>query len=252
MSHDLRTPLTSVGVAVTNLQDSRIGEEERQAQARVALQELERLNRIFQDILDMARIDAAGITAERQWVTPADIVDAALANGGALLAERRLNVEAQSDVEVHVDPCLTSNALAHLVENAALYSPPDAAIDVTGEGGTEEVRLTVRDRGLGLDAGELHQLFERFYRGAADGSRQRDGAGDYAWTTGRRGRPGVGRERAWRRRDVHDRDPGRAAAVARPGTVSMPLRILVVDDEPNILATMAPLLRARGYAARPR
>jgi two-component system sensor histidine kinase KdpD len=167
MSHDLRTPLTAVGVAVTNLQDSRIGERERQAQARLALQELERLNRIFQDILDMARIDAAGITAERQWVTPADIVDAALAHGGSLLDERRLNVDAQSDVEVHVDPRLTSNALAHLIENAAFYSPPDTDIDVTGEARAEELYLAVRDRGLGLDAGELEHLFERFYRGAA-------------------------------------------------------------------------------------
>ena len=167
MSHDLRTPLTAVGVAVTNLQDSRLGESERGGQARLALQELERLNRIFQDILDMARIDAAGIAAERQWVTPADIVDAALAHGGALLEQRRLNIDAQSDFEVNVDPRLTSNALAHLIENAALYSPPDAEIDITADARGEELHLSVRDRGLGLDAGELEHLFERFYRGAA-------------------------------------------------------------------------------------
>lgn len=170
MSHDLRTPLTAVRVAVTNLQDPAIGEAERQTQARVALQELERLNRLFQDILDMARIDAAGVAAERQWVTPADIIDASLANAGALLAHRRLVVDAQADAEVHVDPRLTSNALAHLVENAALYSPADAPIEVSGRANAEGLRLTVRDHGVGLDAAELEHLFERFYRGA--GARQ--------------------------------------------------------------------------------
>ena len=48
----------------------------------MALSELDRLNRVFQDILDMARIDAAAITAERDWVTPADVVDASVARLG--------------------------------------------------------------------------------------------------------------------------------------------------------------------------
>ncbi len=166
LSHDLRTPLTAVRVAVTNLLDPVIGESDRQAQARLALQELERLNRLFQDILDMARIDAAGITAEQQWVTPADIVDAALAHAGALLADREVKVTAESSVEVLLDPRLTSNALAHLVENAALYSPADTPIEVSGHAGAEGLRLVVLDHGPGLDAAELDHLFERFYRGS--------------------------------------------------------------------------------------
>ena len=60
-SHDLRTPVTSVRVAVTNLQDVGLPPEERRAQAQLALQELDRLTRLFQDILDMARIDAAAV-----------------------------------------------------------------------------------------------------------------------------------------------------------------------------------------------
>ena len=81
-SHDLRTPVTSVRVAVTNLQDVALPPEERRAQAQLALQELDRLTRLFQDILDMARIDAAAVNPERQWVSPADLVDAAVAHVG--------------------------------------------------------------------------------------------------------------------------------------------------------------------------
>ena len=78
-SHDLRTPVTSVRVAVTNLLDAALPPEERRAQAQVALQELDRLTRLFQDILDMARIDAAAVNPDRHWVSPSDVVEAAVA-----------------------------------------------------------------------------------------------------------------------------------------------------------------------------
>jgi two-component system, OmpR family, sensor histidine kinase KdpD len=167
LSHDLRTPLTAVRVAVANLQDPDLAFDDRQAQAGLALHELERLNRLFQDILDMARIDAAGITAEQQWVTPADIVDAALAYCSAHVANRRIDFDTTADVAVQVDPRLTSSALAHLIENAAMYSPAHESIAVSGRADADGLRLIVRDHGAGLDAADVTHLFERFYRGAA-------------------------------------------------------------------------------------
>src|SRR5688572_10979040 len=103
-SHDLRTPVTSVRVAVTNLQDLGLPTAERRLQAQLALQELDRLTRLFQDILDMARIDAAAVNPRRQWVSPADVVDAAVAYVGPALAERTLHVDADAVNEIQVDP----------------------------------------------------------------------------------------------------------------------------------------------------
>ncbi len=167
LSHDLRTPLTAIRVAVGNLGEPAIGADERRSQSHLALQEIDRLNRLFQDILDMARIDAAAITPERQWVTPADLVDAAIQHAGTLVSNRTLRIEADADTEVEIDPRLTSGALAHLLENAAQYSPPDAPIEIKGWVAGDGVQLTVRDRGTGLDPGELDHLFERFFRGNA-------------------------------------------------------------------------------------
>jgi two-component system sensor histidine kinase KdpD len=166
-SHDLRTPLTAVRVAVANLRSRDIPETERVSQADIALKEIDRLNRLFQDILDMARIDAEAIEAERQWVAPADIVDAAIAQLGPVLDGRALNVDADAGAEVHVDPRLTSSALGHLLENAAHYSPAEAPIDIRGWSDADGLHLVVRDHGNGLDAAELDHLFERFYRGPA-------------------------------------------------------------------------------------
>lgn len=166
-SHDLRTPLTAVRVAVANIRSRDIPDDERIGQADIALSEIDRLNRLFQDIMDMARIDADAIRAERQWVAPADVVDAAIAQLGPVLQARELRIDADGAPAVHVDPRLTSSALVHLLENAAHYSPPDTPIDIRGWSDEQGLHLVVRDHGAGLDTVELDHLFERFHRGPA-------------------------------------------------------------------------------------
>ena len=164
LSHDLRTPLTAIRVAVENLRgDLPVGE--RRAQATAAMTELARLTRLFQDILDMARIDAEAIRVEPEWVTPADIVDAAVAHVRHAIDGHALRIDAEADAEVQLDPRLTSVALSHVIENAAQYSPSEVPILVQATTADDGLHVTVIDGGPGLDPGELEHLFERFYRG---------------------------------------------------------------------------------------
>jgi two-component system sensor histidine kinase KdpD len=164
LTHDLRTPLTAIQAGVENLRGD-LRPDERQAQATAALVELDRLNKLFQDILDMARIDAAAIHVDRQWVTLTDVVDAAAAHVRHALEGHRLRVDADVDVEVEIDPRIASVALSHLLENAAQYSAADREIAVEARVEPEGLRVVVTDQGDGLDPGELDHLFERFYRG---------------------------------------------------------------------------------------
>jgi two-component system, OmpR family, sensor histidine kinase KdpD len=166
LSHDLRTPLTAISVAVENLRGD-LSADERRAQAGAAMTELERLTSLFRDILDMARIDAEAIRIERQWVTAADVVDAALAHVRHAVEGHLLRVEADAEMEIEIDPRLTSVALAHVIENAAHYSPVDRPILVRAQVDGDGLHIAVTDQGPGLDPGELEHLFERFYRGRA-------------------------------------------------------------------------------------
>jgi two-component system sensor histidine kinase KdpD len=164
LSHDLRTPLTAIRTAVSNLDSDVLPEDQRRDQARVASGQLDRLTRLFDEILDMARIDAGTVQPQRVWTTPAEVVEAAMSHALSALAGRDVRVEARDEVAVEIDPRLASSALAHLLENAAQYAP-DGSIDVRGWTDAEGLRLEVRDQGPGLQSHELERLFEPFYRG---------------------------------------------------------------------------------------
>jgi two-component system sensor histidine kinase KdpD len=164
LSHDLRTPITAIRVAIGNLTETTADAERRQ-QADVALGELDRLTHLFDHILDMARIDARAITTERQWVTPADIVDAAVTYAGRALDAHALSIDAHSTTAVHVDPRLTSGALAQVLENAARYSPRGSTIEVHATVEGNELRFRVDDEGPGIPPADMARLVEPFFRG---------------------------------------------------------------------------------------
>jgi two-component system sensor histidine kinase KdpD len=156
--------LTAIRVAVENLRGELPGEV-RRAQADAAAAELVRLTRLFESILDMARIEADAVDVQREWVTAADVVDAAMAHVRHAIDGHALRVDVDDEHAVNIDARLASIALAHLLENAARYSPADREIVVDARTESEGLTATVTDHGPGLDPGELERVFERFYRG---------------------------------------------------------------------------------------
>jgi K+-sensing histidine kinase KdpD len=165
LAHDLGTPLTAIRVAASNLQESWLTGDQRREQSDVVLTEVERLQRLFQNILEMARIDAGAIALDHQWVHPAQIIEAARSLVEHTLRGHPLHVRADGERLVKLDPRLTASALAHLLENAAQYSAPGLLIDVEAEVSAGELRILVRDRGPGVAEADVPYLFEKFFRG---------------------------------------------------------------------------------------
>ena len=165
LGHDLKTPLTAITVAANNLRASWLTESQRVEQLDVVVSEVDRLNRLFQNIVDMARIDTDGVNAEPEWVHPSDVVDAAIQQVQLAVQDRQLAIDADTAKVVQVDPRLTSAALAHLLENAGQYSPAGTAITITARVDDEALTLAVKDQGPGISEQDLPHLFERFYRG---------------------------------------------------------------------------------------
>lgn len=171
ISHDLRTPLTAIRLAAANIKDVTLTPALRDEQADLVLSEAARLGRLFQNILEMARLDAGAVTTERRRTHPSEIIEGAREQASEALVGRTVSVDIDGDVPVDVDPRITASALAHILENAAQYTPPAAAIDVTASVDEAGLTLRVRDRGPGIAPADLPHLFERFYRGASGATR---------------------------------------------------------------------------------
>jgi two-component system, OmpR family, sensor histidine kinase KdpD len=171
LGHDLKTPLTAITVAAGNLREAGATDELRRDQLDVIQVEVSHLNRLFENIVDMARIETGAVDARREWVHPAEIVDAAIQQVQHALEGHPLELDVDTPGSVQVDPRLTSAALAHLLENAGQYATAGTPITVAARLGEAGLTLSVRDRGPGLAPQDLEHLFEQFFRGS--GARQR-------------------------------------------------------------------------------
>jgi len=194
LGHDLRTPLTAIRVAASNIVAPGLTSEDRAGQSELILTEVERLTRLFENTLEMARIDAGAVATESRWTHPSEIVAAARDQVEHTLGAHQVTVSIEQDVPVRLDPRLTASALAHLLENAAQYSPGGSSIDVDARMSGDGLAVAVRDHGPGIAPADLPHLFERFYRGAAAKTRA-SGTGMGLWIV--RGLLAVEQGRVW-------------------------------------------------------
>lgn len=220
LGHDLRTPLTAIRVAAANLQRP-MTDVDREEQATLVLSEVERLTRLFHNILEMARIDAGAIAADQHWVHVEEIVEVARELVGPALAGRVVRVTAEPTdalLVVRLDPRLTASALSHLLENAAQYSPEGTTIDVATRVSRGELTITVLDHGPGLSDEDMARVFDRFYRGRSKGQHAGSGMG----LSIARGLMAVEGGRIWA-----ETRPGRGAAF----TIAVPVETRPADVE---------------------
>jgi two-component system sensor histidine kinase KdpD len=176
LGHDLRTPLTAIRVAAGNLRASPSISAEQTDQTDLIVNEVSRLNRHFDNILDMARIETGAIAPNAQWVHPSDIFEAACDQAQPALRRHRLDVRVDADDLIRLDARLIASALARVLENAAQYSPADSPIAIALDLTASDLSITVRDHGRGIAPGDLPRLFDKFFRGEESG-RRAGGAG---------------------------------------------------------------------------
>jgi two-component system sensor histidine kinase KdpD len=167
VTHDFRTPLTSVKAAVTSLLAS--GEAD-SAQRRELLsiinEECDRLNHLVEEAAEMARLDAGEIDLHFAPTLIEEIVQDALAQMKSSLGARTIDVRVSPDLpRVQADPERTKDILVNLIDNANLYSAKEEPITVSAELTADYVTISVADRGPGIDDFEQGMIFDKFYRG---------------------------------------------------------------------------------------
>jgi two-component system sensor histidine kinase KdpD len=173
VSHDLRTPLAVItGVTSTLLEDEdSLSPAERREMLRTAAEEAARLNRLVGNLLAMTRLESGALEIKRSWHSIEELIGAALHRVDSLRANRPVLVDAPPDLPlVPVDDVLIEQVLFNLIENALKHAPGAEPIQIRARAGMGSAQVSVRDRGPGLSPGTEELIFEKFYRGAKDGS----------------------------------------------------------------------------------
>ena len=169
VSHDLRTPLTSIGGAASSLLEQ--GDTLAPATRRELLQtihdEAERLARQVNNLLEMTKLEAGRMTVAKEPQPLEESLGAALNRLDKLLDARPLRMHLAPDLPmVPVDAVLIEQVFFNLLENAAKYTPVDTPIDISAHATTDAVTVEIADRGPGFSAGDEERIFEKFYRGS--------------------------------------------------------------------------------------
>ena len=262
VSHDLRTPLASAKAAVTSLRSADVNwaAEDHDELLATADESLDRLTHLVDNLLDMSRLQAGALSLFPRPAGLDEIVSRALDNLDP--AARGITVDIPESLpEINVDPAMLERVIANLVENALRYSPPGRSPLLTASALGDQVELRVVDRGPGIPEKDRDRVFVPFQR-----------LGDTDNTTG----VGLGLALS---RGLAEAMGGTLTAEDTPGggltmTVSVPVaaqpdyslrarppgtrsggeraggpvtRVLVVDDEPQLLRALRINLTAREY-----
>ena len=179
VTHDIRTPLTSIKASATLLLEDReaaqevekLSSEEQHAMLEVINHGADRLDRFVEGIVDLARIEAGDMTLHRNWGAIDDIIDAALARAEPLTRQHNIEVSIQEELPaVRVDARAVTEVLYTLIDNASKYAPPGTTILIkAGRLADELITIAVEDQGPGIPATLRDRVFERFYRVSSNG-----------------------------------------------------------------------------------
>jgi len=167
VSHELRTPLTALLGSASALQDEATAADpaRRQAYLKAVAESGERLNRVVENLLDMARLNSGVLAPRLDWHDPGELVRLTVQSLKGPLSAHPVSLDLPADLPLlRLDFRLMEHALSNLLLNAAAYTPPGSPITVAVRAARERLVLTVSDRGAGLPPGDLERVFDKFYR----------------------------------------------------------------------------------------
>lgn len=180
VSHDLRTPLTSIRASVDSLLEEEIDWDKRALREfhLIISEEVERLTKLIRNLLEMARIEAGELKPSKRWGSVSEIFGNVLDRTSAATQHHKVRVDLDDGLPlVKVDSRLIAEALTNLIENAAKYSQPGTEIVLQGRIDEGQMIISVKDQGEGLAPDERERVFDKFYRSTRPKKQYKEGTG---------------------------------------------------------------------------
>ena len=193
VSHELRTPLAALrGTCEVALRTAQSEKEYREVISS-SIEDLDRLSRTVSNLLSLARAETGQLALNRRPENLTELVRDAVESTRMLAAERGICIECETeaDVTAEVDAEHLLRLLVNLLDNAIKYNRTNGRIEVALRAVDSWLVVSVRDSGVGIPAEDLPRIFDRFYRGRADGEESAGGTGLglslARWTAGAHG-----------------------------------------------------------------
>ena len=183
VTHDLRTPLTSIKASVSTLIEdehlpdsnqtaAHLNELGRRDLLQVIDEEADRLDRFIEDLMELARIEAGELQLRREWGSLPEIFAAAMKRAAPITRKHKVELALADELpSVRVDERAVAEVIYVLLENAAKYSPPGTVIRLTAEEAPHGmVWLSIEDQGPGITTELRERVFDKFFRAMRNGS----------------------------------------------------------------------------------
>ena len=165
VSHELKTPLTSISGMAEIMKDGLVKQEDVRGFAADIYQESQRLIRLVEDILHLSRLDEGGGGLERQEIDLLDLARTVEDRLQSTAKQHQVELELTGDhAAVQGLPSVVEEMVYNLCDNAIKYNRPGGKASVRVEDGADAVTVTVSDTGIGIPPEDRERVFERFYR----------------------------------------------------------------------------------------
>ena len=165
-AHEMRTPLTAIQGSSEIMTNYSLPEAKQKQLSEMINSESKRLARLIQTFLDVERLAEGQMELKREIFDAADVVDTCMQRVEPLASRKKIAMSLETSVEGMLtgDRELMEYALYNLLTNAVKYSPGETHVTVEAQRSGGELRVSVRDQGIGMDAKELKSIFKKFYR----------------------------------------------------------------------------------------
>lgn len=167
VSHELRSPLTSMKGFLEAMQDGTIGPEEHDKYIGIVLSETKRMAVMVNDLLDLARIESGKTALKLEIFDINELIRRTLITFEARISEHRMEVDvkfAQDQYYVEADSAQISQVLRNIIDNAIKYSPDDSRLRIATYAMRREIYVSIQDSGQGIPEEDIPHVFDRFYK----------------------------------------------------------------------------------------
>jgi two-component system sensor histidine kinase KdpD len=167
ISHDLRTPLSSITGALSSLREDAdyLDDGAREALVNTASEQADRLNRLVDNLLDMTRLESGAVKVKNEPCDLQDLIGVTLGQLEERIGQRQIEVDVPYDAPlVPLDFKLMVQVLVNLIDNALKYSPSAAPVRIKARVEEQQIMIEVVDWGIGIPDKALPHIFDKFYR----------------------------------------------------------------------------------------